>query len=562
MVLIIVWIIVYLLIQARKAQIQAEKANAAKSDFLFNMSHDIRTPMNALLGYSELIKRELTDPKLLDYQEKMEQSGNLLLSIINNVLDMARIESGKVELDEDYVKIRDIYQGIYKIFQAEAEKKGIHLKMEYDVKHEHVICDETKNREIFLNLISNAVKYTASVLSLYVTGKRSLNNAAETYGRQLANGKNLLEQFWDNSKYEQMSETGKKSYLEFQFLRCCGEKMLLISSESKEAVVNRTDYEIVSMDNLGLNNKTDSYGYKIQKLNHKYLLLQHALLTNPEGYEILSVRDVTSMFMELRQTAAWFLGIYLAVFCIAGLFIYLMMKRTVQQMEKLQEVAGKQEMLMGALAHEMKTPLTSIIGYSDTLRHVKLNDEQKDRALEHISREGKRLEKLSGKMLQMLGLHQNDSIKMESHSIGELLEHVVQLEAEQAAQRQIQLQTEYEDFSMKMDDELMESLLVNLIDNALRATEAGGRITVKAYKESGRKILEVADNGRGIPQEELGKITEAFYMVDKSRSRQEGGAGLGLALCVKIAEVHGGRLDITSQLGTGTKVRVIFDKKK
>ena len=116
-------------------------------------------------------------------------------------------------------------------------------------------------------------------------------------------------------------------------------------------------------------------------------------------------------------------------------------------MEKLQEVAGKQEMLMGALAHEMKTPLTSIIGYSDTLRHVKLNDEQKDRALEHISREGKRLEKLSGKMLQMLGLHQNDSIKMESHSIGELLEHVVQLEAEQAAQRQIQLQTEYEDFS-------------------------------------------------------------------------------------------------------------------
>ena len=161
-VLVIVWIIVYLLIKARKAQIQAEKANAAKSDFLFNMSHDIRTPMNALLGYNELMKRELTDPKLLDYQEKMEQSGNLLLSIINNVLDMAQIESGKVELDEDYVKIRDIYQGIYKIFQAEAEKKGIHLEMEYDVQHEHVICDETKNREIFLNLISNAVKYTAS----------------------------------------------------------------------------------------------------------------------------------------------------------------------------------------------------------------------------------------------------------------------------------------------------------------------------------------------------------------------------------------------------------------
>ena len=160
--LVIILIIGYLLVKARKAKIQAEKANAAKSDFLFNMSHDIRTPMNALLGYSELMKRELTDPKLLDYQEKMEQSGNLLLSIINNVLDMARIESGKMELDENYVKIRDIYYGVYKIFQAEAEKKGIHLEMEYDVRHEHVICDETKNREVFLNLISNAVKYTAS----------------------------------------------------------------------------------------------------------------------------------------------------------------------------------------------------------------------------------------------------------------------------------------------------------------------------------------------------------------------------------------------------------------
>ena len=91
--LVIILIIVYLMMKARKAQIQAEKANAAKSDFLFNMSHDIRTPMNALLGYNELMKRELTDPKLLDYQEKMEQSGNLLLSIINNVLDMAGLKA-------------------------------------------------------------------------------------------------------------------------------------------------------------------------------------------------------------------------------------------------------------------------------------------------------------------------------------------------------------------------------------------------------------------------------------------------------------------------------------
>ena len=160
--LLILVVILYLLMRARKAQLQAESANAAKSNFLFNMSHDIRTPMNALLGYNELMKRELTDPKLLDYQKKIEQSGNLLLSIINNVLDMARIENGKVELDENYVKIGDILKELYEVFDAEAEKKGIHITMESQVEHEHIICDETKVKEIFLNLLSNAVKYTPS----------------------------------------------------------------------------------------------------------------------------------------------------------------------------------------------------------------------------------------------------------------------------------------------------------------------------------------------------------------------------------------------------------------
>ena len=84
---------------------KAESANLAKTNFLNNMSHDIRTPMNVILGYNQMLGKRLTDPKLLDYQKKIEQSGNMLLSIINNVLDMARIESGRVELDEDYVKI-------------------------------------------------------------------------------------------------------------------------------------------------------------------------------------------------------------------------------------------------------------------------------------------------------------------------------------------------------------------------------------------------------------------------------------------------------------------------
>ncbi|MFR2122589.1 MAG: ATP-binding protein [Lachnospiraceae bacterium] len=148
--------------ELQKALQKAENANAAKSNFLFNMSHDIRTPMNALLGYNQLMKKELTNPRLLHYQEKIEQSGNLLLSIINNVLDMARIESGKMELDENYTQVEDILKEIEGVFESEARKKGLHFTYELQVEHNHILCDSTKVQQIFVNLVSNAVKYTPS----------------------------------------------------------------------------------------------------------------------------------------------------------------------------------------------------------------------------------------------------------------------------------------------------------------------------------------------------------------------------------------------------------------
>ncbi|MDO4459368.1 MAG: ATP-binding protein [Clostridia bacterium] len=138
----------------------AEDANKAKSNFLFNMSHDIRTPMNAIIGYNQLIKKKLTDAKLLEYEDKIEQSGNMLLSIINNVLDMARIESGKVTLDEDISRISDLANELWSVFEPEARKKNIDLTYDIDVNHEVIICDETKIKEIVSNLVSNAIKYT------------------------------------------------------------------------------------------------------------------------------------------------------------------------------------------------------------------------------------------------------------------------------------------------------------------------------------------------------------------------------------------------------------------
>ena len=147
----------------------AENANKAKTTFLLNISHDIRTPMNAILGFSGLMRERLTDPELLHYQEMIDESGKLLLSIINNVLDMARIESGKVELDENCNATGDVIGSVCKVFAAEANKKNIQLVHITKVKQRYILCDITKIQEIFTNLISNAIKYTPNGGKITVT---------------------------------------------------------------------------------------------------------------------------------------------------------------------------------------------------------------------------------------------------------------------------------------------------------------------------------------------------------------------------------------------------------
>ena len=192
-VLTIIGIILVLLRKARKAEAvaklaandtqklndkleialkKAEDASLAKTRFLNNMSHDIRTPMNAILGYAQLMVNELKGknlPEISEYLKKLQQSGNLLLSIINNVLDMAQIESGRMEIDENYGRIEDIRQTLFEIFADEAKKKNLVLQYTINVEHENILTDTTKVKEIFVNILSNAIKYTSSGGSVKVS---------------------------------------------------------------------------------------------------------------------------------------------------------------------------------------------------------------------------------------------------------------------------------------------------------------------------------------------------------------------------------------------------------
>ena len=150
---------------------KAEDASLAKTRFLNNMSHDIRTPMNAILGYAQLMEDELKGkgmPETSEHLEKLQQSGTLMLSIINNVLDMARIESGKIEIDENYCRIEDVWKSLFAVCDEYAMKKNISLHYAMNVEHEHVLTDVTKVKEILVNIITNAIKYTPAGGSVMV----------------------------------------------------------------------------------------------------------------------------------------------------------------------------------------------------------------------------------------------------------------------------------------------------------------------------------------------------------------------------------------------------------
>ncbi len=145
-----------------KAQLEiANASSAAKSAFLFNMSHDIRTPMNAIIGFTELLDKHLDDKELArSYIKKIQSSNDFLLSLINNVLEMARIESGKTTFDETYWNAKAFNDTLFSLFDSQMAEKGIEFTRTIDVEHTEVICDATKLREIFLNILSNALKYT------------------------------------------------------------------------------------------------------------------------------------------------------------------------------------------------------------------------------------------------------------------------------------------------------------------------------------------------------------------------------------------------------------------
>ena len=225
--------------------------------------------------------------------------------------------------------------------------------------------------------------------------------------------------------------------------------------------------------------------------------------------------------------------------------------------DELNDMLHRRDQFVADFTHEIKTPMTTIIGYSDTIRSVDLPREDTVRAADYIFSEGKRLEQMSSHLFDLIYLKDGEipMLPVNTQALGEA---VVTTILPSLKEKNITLDYSFENGEIIGDSVLLKSVFVNLIDNARKASEKGSTIHFKGHSSSGYEFI-VEDHGIGIEKKDLDRICDEFYMVDKSRSRSEGGAGLGMSLVATILNKHGAKLDIESSPGEGTKMKVIFE---
>ncbi len=240
-----------------------------------------------------------------------------------------------------------------------------------------------------------------------------------------------------------------------------------------------------------------------------------------------------------------------------GNTLNVMADKTEEYIQEIEEQARRKEEFMGNFAHEMKTPMTSIIGYADMLRTFELEPEKRRAYSNFIYNEGKRVEQLSLNLLQLIVLDKKE-YETQVVSSAELFAHIKQETYFLGEKYDVQICFKWEQAELYMEKSLLLTAILNIIDNACKASGEGGHIYVLGKHIQENYVIAVVDYGIGIPEEELKNITEPFYMVDKSRARKQGGAGLGLSLCLKIVELHGGKLRIDSKEGEGTRVTILL----
>ena len=385
-----------------------------------------------------------------------------------------------------------------------------------------------------------------------------------------------------------------------------------------ESVVNNLDkneysYKVYENQELRLENgliekltDADCVYQVLENDGKKYLIFICKSVIGGRNYYLESAKDITDLYEERNSFYSQYRVIMLCLVAVTGVVIFIvsrfltrsvaslsdttkrfaagdygtraevysedeigtlaqdfniMADNLIQKMDELKDNARKQEDFTASFAHELKTPLTSIVGYADMLRTMDLDKEETVEAANYIYSQGKRLESLSFKLLDLI-VTQNEKISYTPHSARMLIAEAERITAKSLSDKEITLYTDVEEGTVYGEKDLLLSLFVNLVDNARKALSPKGKITITGRTEEEGYRFAVCDDGCGMPEEELHKVTEAFYMVDKSRSRKEGGAGLGLTLCSRIVALHKAEWKIESKMGEGTCITLTFPGKE
>jgi signal transduction histidine kinase len=218
----------------------------------------------------------------------------------------------------------------------------------------------------------------------------------------------------------------------------------------------------------------------------------------------------------------------------------------------------EKETFINNLTHELKTPLTSIIGYANLIRTSKYNEELFFEAANYIYKEGKRLEKMAFKMMDLI-YAKTQEIKLTPEKIMPIIYEVEKSLFVKLKDKNIDLIIEDEECVLDLEKDLIEMALCNLVENAIKASDNDSKIYLRVSDLNNKTSISIMDSGSGMAKEHLDKIWQPFYVVDKARSRKSNGAGIGLSICKKIAEVHNADIKINSELGKGTEITLTFN---
>jgi signal transduction histidine kinase len=432
------------------------------------------------------------------------------------------------------------------------------------------------------------------------------NNILEpTYENIQEKQRNLATSFSQMANYyiqSEHSDAVKNALAEYCFSRFADSSAVLLKN-------GKTLYSQVSVlpeDFLTINDSMSKmYSGKIQGKN--ILIAGSSALVHGEEYQVYIVEDISAIDNMITGMVLQFIGISVASIVFGTMLIVLLVRRAIKPLKKLRETTKdiaqgdyqkrveihakdevselacdfnkmadaveihvteliekteRQRLFIDGVTHEFKTPLTTMMLHANMLRRANMNDIERYNSLEHIEKQCGWLERLTQKLLRLTLLEQNIELKNESVQI--LFERVRQSVQRNFEERNTSLVLYCATDTLSMDIDLMQSLLINLVDNASKSYEddAHNPSVRNVFLSAYDNVLEVKDYGRGIPELEIKRIFEPFYMIDSSRNKKNGSSGLGLALVERIANAHNAKLSLESEPGKGTTVKVVLGLQK